>query len=126
MPPEMLSIVTGALPELGTVGVALVVLTVFRRQQQADTAQLREQAATDREYFAAERARIRNEAAEDVRLTREQAGLQRQELLTELRDVKAELREKDRENEQLLARLYPQDPATIALPPPSRHRAADA
>lgn len=121
--PDLLATLTGALPELGTIGVALVVLTVFRRQQQNDTTQLREQAVADRDYFSAERARIRAEAAEDMQLTRDQAGMQLKELRDELREMKQELREADRERDQLLARLYPQDPATTVLPHRSPYRA---
>lgn len=121
---ELISIVTGALPELGTIGVALVVLTVFRRQQQNDTQQLREQSAADREYFTKERQRIRDEAAADVERIRDWAEKVRTELMQELRDAKDEVRQVDREKDELLARLYPQDPATTALPRPSRHHAA--
>ena len=122
MPPDLLPTLLGALPELGTVGVALVVLTVVRRQQQADTADLRAQMMADRAYFSEERARIRAEAQADARTVRDSAAAQRTELLTELRESRAELREADREADLLRAQL--QAPATTVLPHPSRHRLA--
>lgn len=37
MPPELFSILTGALPELGSIGVAATLLVVFRREMKAAT-----------------------------------------------------------------------------------------
>lgn len=122
--PDLLSTVLGALPELGTIGVALVVLVVVRRQQATDTASLREQAAEDRQFFAEERARIRAETQEEIRAVRESAAQQRTDLLAEMRELKTELREAERQVDELRSALYPRDPATTVLPRPSRHRAA--
>lgn len=121
---DVLPTLIGALPQLGAMGIGLLLLTVFRRQQQADTADLRKQVLEDREYFRRERETIRLEAVQDTERTRRIAAEDRAELVAELVAAKAELREQDREIDQLRARLYPRTPATTQLP--RRHRSGDA
>lgn len=124
----MLPTLIGALPQLGSMGIGLLLLTVFRRQQQADTEVLRKQVLEDREYFRLERETIRLEALQDTERTRRVAAEDRAGLVAELVAAKAELRDTDREIDQLRARLYPQVPATTQLPTSiqRRHRSGDA
>lgn len=125
---DVLPTLIGALPQLGAMGIGLLLLTVFRRQQQADTADLRKQVLEDRDYFKAERETIRLEALQDTERTRRIAAEDRAELVAELVAAKAELREQDRTIDELRSRLYPQTPATTQLPTaiPRRHRSGDA
>lgn len=125
---DVLPTLIGALPQLGAMGIGLLLLTVFRRQQQADTADLRKQVLEDREYFRRERETIRLEAVQDTERTRRIAAEDRAELVAELVTAKAELREQDRTIDELRSRLYPQQPATTQLPTslPRRHRSGDA
>ena len=125
---DVLPTLIGALPQLGSMGIGLLLLTVFRRQQQADTEVLRKQVLEDREYFRLERETIRLEALQDTERTRRVAAEDRAGLVAELVAAKAELRDTDREIDQLRARLYPQVPATTQLPTSiqRRHRSGDA
>lgn len=125
---DVLPTLIGALPQLGAMGVGLLLLTIFRRQQQADTADLRKQMLEERLYFRQERETIRSEAVQDTERTRRIAAEDRAELVAELVAAKAEMRDMDREIDQLRARLYPQNPATTQLPTslPRRHRSGDA
>lgn len=130
---ELLPTLLGALPNLGVVGVALVVLVVFRLQQKADTADLREQLAADRAYFSAERVRIRKEAIEDIERARaaavedteriRQAELHIRTLMQDdIGSLRTELRAAEQEVDRLRAQLYPQTPATTHFPDQRRGR----
>lgn len=90
---EVLPTLLGALPDLGVVGVVLVVMVVGKRLLDSERA-----------YFTSERAVYRTEAAED-----------RAVLKTEIRELKLENRElEERLDEERASRMV--DRSTVPLP----------